>query len=684
MFFCGVTTRFKCAMQPDIKTVTRTKESRLAWLLIGLLVLFKLWLVSDQTLWARVDFMHDDLLFIRLADNLLQFGWLGPYNNLTLAKGPFYPMWIAFSFVIGVPLLLSQHLLYVAASLVTYSALGPLIRKLALRVALFALLLFNPVTFAFQMTCVLRDALYPSLSLLAAGSAIGLFARYYYPSRSLIGWAVMCGVATTAFWLTREEGVWMLPFVVPLGVSIVAMVAFRELRNWRKLAIITLPLLLPILAVQAVSLVNRSQYGVYAIVEFNTPEFKSAYGALTRVRPVEYKSQVPVPKEARQRIYAQSEAFAELQPFFESAGFWTLQSMGFENHPSGADEIGGGWFMWALRDAVAAAGYFSSGAQAAAFFQRLANEINAACETKRLDCLDERATMMPPWRNEYLFPITTQIVRSFTILARFIWLSPDSDSVASEGSPANILLFEDLTREKLSAPPASNRGNVYVKGWAVHASEPLTASLIEAKTQDTVAVARFNPSPDIYQHFLSMNQNVMDASHARFEVKGNCIDPCVLRISGEQGLLANIPLKQGSTAWSAHPLWVYFDQVSTDLTPRQFQINALKLSLLKRIISVYHVVAPFLTLIALVLMGIWLTRSFRNRKPTPLGFIAVCIMMALCTRLLILAIIEVTSFPAIGVVYMSPLYPLLLLCSSLSIVDFLQNSSSRWIPDRAA
>lgn len=157
--------------------------------------------------------------------------------------------------------------------------------------------------------------------------------------------------------------------------------------------------------------------------------------------------------------------------------------------------------MWALRDAVAAAGYFSSGAQAAAFFQRLANEINAACETKRLDCLDERATMMPPWRNEYLFPITTQIVRSFTILARFIWLSPDSDSVASEGSPANILLFEDLTREKLSAPPASNRGNVYVKGWAVHASEPLTASLIEAKTQDTVAVARFNPSPDIYQHF---------------------------------------------------------------------------------------------------------------------------------------------------------------------------------------
>ena len=240
-------------MQPDIKIVTRTKESRLAWLFIGLLVLFKLWLVSDQTLWARADFMHDDLLFIRLADNLLQFGWLGPYNNLTLAKGPCYPIWIAFSFVIGVPLLLSQHLLYVAASLVTYSALGPLIRKLALRVALFALLLFNPVTFTFQMTCVLRDALYPSLSLPVAGSAIGLFARCHYPFRSLIVWAVICGVATTAFWLTREEGIWILPFLVPLGVLTVATVAFRELRKWRKLAIITLPLLLPILAVQAVS-----------------------------------------------------------------------------------------------------------------------------------------------------------------------------------------------------------------------------------------------------------------------------------------------------------------------------------------------------------------------------------------------------------------------------------------------
>ena len=651
------------------------KEWRTIAFLLGSLILAKLWLVSDQTLFARAEFMHDDLLFVRLADNLLQFGWLGPYDNLTLAKGPFYPMWVAFAFVIGVPLLLSQHLLYIAASLVTYCALQPLIEKLTLRIALFTLLLFNPATFTFQLTCVLRDALYPSLTLLVVGSTIGLFARRHETTRSLAVWAVASALAISAFWLTREEAIWILPFLVPIGAWTLMTATFAEKRDWRKITLLTLPLLLPILALQVVSLVNLSHYGVYTTVEFKTPEFKAAYGALSRVRPVEYKPKVPVPKETRQRIYAVSKAFAELKPFFEQEGFWTLQSMGFENHPSGTDEIGGGWFIWALRDAVAAAGYFSSGARASAFFQRLANEINNACKAKQLDCLEERASLVPPWRNEYLSAVAEQIARSFNILETFVWLSPDSDILVSEGSPANLSLFLDLTRENLSPPALNDQGKIHVKGWAVHSSEKLSASLIEAKTHDTVAMVQFNPSPDVFQHFLSMNQNITGASHARFEVQGQCITPCVLRLSGDKGVLADIPLRRGSTAWSTHPLWVYFDQVSINTMPRQTQLKMLKKSLLQKIVMVYQIAGPFLTIITLAAMGIWLIRSFRNRKPTTLGFIALCIAMALCARLLVLAIIEVTSFPAIGVVYLSPLYPLLLLFYSLFLSDFLSQNT---------
>ena len=58
--------------------------------------------------------------------------------------------------------------------------------------------------------------------------------------------------------------------------------------------------------------------------------------------------------------------------------------------------------MWALRDAVAAAGHYASGHHANAFYRRLAGEINAACDDGSLSCLPFRATMAPPFRWHYV------------------------------------------------------------------------------------------------------------------------------------------------------------------------------------------------------------------------------------------------------------------------------------------
>ncbi len=641
---------------------------------IGILILIKLWLVLDQPLLALADASKDDLLFIRLADYLTRFDWLGPYDNLTLVKGPFYPLWIAAAFLAGVPLLLSQQLLYVAACLVTERALQPLIASRPWRMAIFVLLLFNPVTFTWQLTRVLRDGLYPGLVLLVVGAAIGLFARRHEPARCLAGWAVTCGSATAAFWLTREEGVWILPVLAPLLIWTLAVVVFSNWRDWRKIAVVVLPLALPILAIQVVSMVNWAHYGVYAAVELKTSEFEAAYGALTRVRPVEYKLQVPVTKETRLRIYKESAAFAELQPSFEREGFWTLRAVGRENHPSGADEIGGGWFMWALRDAVTEAGHFGSGAQAAGFFQRLATEVNTACQEKRLDCLAERASLTPPWRSEYLAPVIEQIVSGLSILATFSQVSPDP--VPSTGSPAHLLLFQDLTREQ-----PSGQGTT-IRGWVVHASgKKLTASLVEPDINRIVSPTRFSSSPDVEQLFLRANRNIASAKNAHFEARGYCIHPCVLRISDEAGTLADIPLKQGPTAWLSDPLWVYLDEVSIDAIPvRQTELEELKLSLLEKVTAAYQLTMPYLTMATLAAMGVWWFQSIRSRRFTAPGLVATSIAAAIGMRLLILAVIDVTSFYAVHVAYMSPLYPLWLLCCGLFAADAGQRLYDRARP----
>ena len=99
-----------------------------ALLLAALLaVLIKLWVVEARDLVALPLTSHDDQLMLDRAMSLLSGDWLGPYNERTLIKGPFYSFWIAATFLAGIPLLLSQHLLYAAACAVTALALRPVL-----------------------------------------------------------------------------------------------------------------------------------------------------------------------------------------------------------------------------------------------------------------------------------------------------------------------------------------------------------------------------------------------------------------------------------------------------------------------------------------------------------------------------------------------------------------------------
>ena len=74
-------------------------------------------------------------------------------------------------------------------------------------------------------------------------------------------------------------------------------------------------------------------------------------------------------------------------------------------------EIRAGWFMWALRDATAQAGHYRIATEAKDFYRRMAGEIGAACDDGRLDCLPPRATVVPPFRTDYVWPTLSAAAR---------------------------------------------------------------------------------------------------------------------------------------------------------------------------------------------------------------------------------------------------------------------------------
>ncbi|MEJ0048385.1 MAG: hypothetical protein WDN04_21400 [Rhodospirillales bacterium] len=250
-------------------------------------------------------------------------------------------MFIAGSHLLQLPLLLSRDLLYALACAATVLAMSPMIASPWRRLALFAALLFNPISFA--MDRILREQIYFALALLVVACAFAIWLRPGWPARRLLPWSAGLGLALGAFWLTREEGVWILPVLVFLYAAGAWQYA-RERGSWRKYsAVYGVPLLLWGACLLAVAELNSAYYKTFSTVETKQADFVAAYGALSRIREGAWLPTTPVSTAARLQAYRYSPAFAELRPYLEGEmsrpfayagnGGWTDLFTGPAYHP---------------------------------------------------------------------------------------------------------------------------------------------------------------------------------------------------------------------------------------------------------------------------------------------------------------------------------------------------------------
>ena len=428
------------------------------WFWAGvLLTLVKLWLVRGQAVYAIGPADHDDRLFLQLAEHLTRGEWLGPYNQLTLAKGPFYSCWIAGVSWLGWPLFFSQHLLYAAACAAFVRAGRPALPSGAARFSLYAFLLANPMTYdASSMGRVLRQQVYGSLAVLIFAGLVALYGRRQEPLRRLVPWAALLGFALGAFWLTREESIWIAPSVAVLaGATLVSAWRAGRAAAGRVTRAFGLAVLCALLPVVAVSGMNYRHYRWFGTVEFRAPEFTAAYGAMLRVKVGPNLPFVAVTREARASMYAVSPAFAELRPFLDGGigRDWAESSEFLTQLPPAEHQIGSGWMMWALRDSVAAAGHGQNARRALQFYRKMADEINRACDDGRLPAGPPRQGFLPPWREGQ----TVQVARAFGEFADFVVRFRNFSAYAppSVGTAEDLALFQRLTREKLSPGPGT-------------------------------------------------------------------------------------------------------------------------------------------------------------------------------------------------------------------------------------
>ncbi|MDB6114676.1 MAG: hypothetical protein JWQ62_1621, partial [Lacunisphaera sp.] len=332
-------------------------------------------------------------------------------------------------------------------------SLRPWLRTAGGQFAVYTLLLANPISFdAGNLSRVLRQNLYAPLALFALAGLVQLFARRRETGRRQAGPAILAGAALGCFWLTREESVWLLPAVGLILLGVLASLRGELRLRWRTLAG-SLVLFVAIAAVPilTVSTLNLRHYAWFGTVEFRAREFKAAYGALTRLQVGPQLAQVPVTRQMREAAYAVSPAFARLRPWLEGpiGDRWSEKDM----FPAAERQIRGGWFIWALRDAVVEAGEAPDAGSVMRYYQQVADEINAAADSGRVPAGPHRDGFLPPLDSGLARPLAETFLDFGGFFIRFEGFTAQSpDSV---GDYADLKPFRDLVGTHLSHAPRS-------------------------------------------------------------------------------------------------------------------------------------------------------------------------------------------------------------------------------------
>lgn len=610
---------------------------------------------------------YDDSLFVTLGRYLAEGRWLGPYDQFTLMKGPGYPFFLAVSHWSGLPNTFTQALFCCVAlsflALVTLKATRSRIWALAV----FVFPLLDPKMFEIDRT--LRDCIYTSQTVLLFATCMYCLLQAKAPGRRVAS-AVAAGALFGWVWLTREEGVWLIP---PL-VTMVLFAFFRERRQRERHWLLSSFVIVG--AFIAVNLafvtINWLNYGSFVGVDVKTRDFQDALSALESVQVGKPVSYVNVPRAAREQIYAISPHFAQLRPYIDpSPGPSPWEAGECKFHPSACGDIGNGFFMWALRDAVAAVNGYKSPKRASEYYQSITREVRLACRAERLRCKKRWIPYMPRMTVQQM----GYIPGSIATLIRDVFTAgvdpkPALQNVTgSEGKlrstvkflnwPAHFPLYEDAAI-----------GDVRVSGWFhnpsagsawfnLRVSDPQNANLPYNLIREA--------SPDLVQ-----SQNDPAATKQRFVLQTQCTVGCVLHFSDESG--AKVIAATDSTQFHAKvtnlgDALLVFDSGNVAYPSRQatdlrvILARELRVGLYK----IYNILLPVLLGLGILSYFATCYRTIRRRRYTVAFALATACWLGVIVRSVILVLIDVSSFPAMIAPYLLPVYALSVIAAVLSM-----------------
>lgn len=424
-------------------------------LVIGFLVFLAIRsvLIGHLPIYAIVNSVYDDKLMVDLTNSMLQGQWLGAYTSETFVKGIGFPLFLAISRLLGLSYLTASNVFYAMASLIFVIALKPLMKKRWQYLLLLFFLMFNPASFGLTtLQRVYRNGITMGQVLIVLGCLSGLFIRYKEKTKKLLPYALLGGIALAWLWNTREDGIWIIPFVIVCGIITIVFVIHPSFNQEskaikiKKSLVVVSPMVILLASILIISSINYAVYGTFVTTELNAGSFPDAMKALYAIDQegddLLLNDRISIPANNISKAYEVSPTLKSIQPELDEA----LNSWGktADSHQNDG-QLENGWFFWAFRMAAGQAGYYDTPAHANSFYEKVAEEINTAFKDGRLN---KRWTMpsalMGPWRQGYGERLVTTGAEAILYVSTFDGVSTELMDSPDDGTGA-LRYFEVTT-----------------------------------------------------------------------------------------------------------------------------------------------------------------------------------------------------------------------------------------------
>jgi hypothetical protein len=427
------------------------------------------------------------------------------------------------------------------------------------------------------------------------------------------------------------------------------------------------------LIIASVSGINAYKYGSFTYNDFKGA-FLDATTLLNNVQVGEPLAFVPVPVEKRDYLYDKSPLFLELKPYLDGRYLPLYSPWGLDLAPTRPNDYKAGWFPFALRDAVASAGYYKNPQDAEAYYTSLIQELEALSKTNSITI---KQGILPPqfcFTTDQIQDIPDKFVEAILVAIQVKQNKPTytpSSTTTVDLERTGTFLGGPRTIQSELAPSK-------ISGWFLSDNEfwlKIKSPPSNGNTVETIIIPERLESNDLVVFFKNKQ-----FTHRRFSFSIPSINSS-LHITNQESEFEH-PLNSITSAGSHYfningaEQRIHVDQISGPLAIKKFSSyrttygnSIFTIKLLSILGTLYSFIIPSLSFAGLFTYILHTTFFIINRHQLSDLFILATALWALFfTRLVMLITMELSYCHVLTINYFNAAYPFLTIASLASIM----------------